>query len=577
MNRTIKLTLTMVAAFPISAACRGIDLMRLYVGGGRPSVKGRGPVAAIALLLVASLMLTACADRVSQEGSDKIAQPTVLEGDAAASQTPQAALDQDYATLQAQFAALESDYTTLQAQQAALEKDYATSQARQPALEQERATLEARQAALERSYATLQAQQGVLEEDYAGATRARDVEAKIRDLRNTADIKFALASGAVQRFRQADWDPSFGPGLAATAMDRLDDFVEDAQEVTRRTRALGDEVPAEVRTVYDKSARLYEAKIQEALYLKQLVEGISAQHATESEIADAYYSCLVVTDELRSDWVSQLDQVVAHHQAGIASLSKAEEITPEVSLKFSEAVAELEGLIGQASSLKEDPVPLADAAADDDDHGDSISEATLAELPCSIAGAIDFVGDADYFAFQAEAGTAYVIETTGDFFVNLQSTQGGHVASGHGSFAYTATRPETLYVLVQNRSNRTGTYTLSISAPSDDHGNSVSIPSDDHGNSISKATAVQVPSTTDGVIEYVGDLDYFSFQAEAGTAYLVGAAGDFYVSLYNSEGRQLNSGQGSLAHAAVASETLYVLVQDRFRGTGSYAMVIVGP
>ncbi|MDP6494372.1 MAG: hypothetical protein QGI09_02865, partial [Dehalococcoidia bacterium] len=53
----------------------------------------------------------------------------------------------------------------------------------------------------------------------------------------------------------------------------------------------------------------------------------------------------------------------------------------------------------------------------------------------------------------------------------------------------------------------------------------ISVPSDDHGNAISGATAVELPSSTEGVIEYVGDRDYLSFQAQAGTTYVIGTAG----------------------------------------------------
>ena len=61
-------------------------------------------------------------------------------------------------------------------------------------------------------------------------------------------------------------------------------------------------MPADTRSVYEKSAELYEAKIQEARSLKELVEGISSQRAIASEALDAYFSCVVVTDELVSEW-----------------------------------------------------------------------------------------------------------------------------------------------------------------------------------------------------------------------------------------------------------------------------------
>ena len=316
-------------------------------------------------------------------------------------------------------------------------------------------------------------------------------------------------------------------------MGRLTEFIEDAQELTAKILVLSKQVPADTRSVYEKSAELYEARIQEARSLKELVEGISSQRAIASEALDAYFSCVVVTDELVSEWTSQLDEAIAHHQAGIAILSEAEESTPELSSKFSEAIAELEILIGRATSLKDDPTPPSSLTTDADDHGDSISEATQADVPCAIAGVIGNTGDLDYFAFQAEAGTPYAIETTGGtsggFYVNLYNSQSQHLNSGQGSIGHTATSSGPLYVLVQMYGGETGPYTLSIS-----------VPEDDYGNALSSATAIQVPSSTEGSIEYQGDRDYFSFPAEAGTTYAItgtpGTLGFSYFYLYNSSG-----------------------------------------
>ncbi|MBI4307635.1 MAG: PPC domain-containing protein [Chloroflexi bacterium] len=427
----------------------------------------------------------------------------------------------------------------------------------------------------------LEAQQTALQKDYATLTGIRDSEVGMSDLRNAADVKFVLASAAVGLSRQADWDPSRGPGLAETATARLDDFIKDAQELTTRTHALSDQVPAEARSVYEKSARLYEANIKEAQYLKELVQGISLQHATESAISDAYFTCVAVTDALKSGWISKLDAAVAHYQAGIAVLNEAEKNAPELSSKFGVAVAELERLIKQVSALKKDPVPPPDPGADDD-HGQTATTATPAELPCSIVGTIGYVGDLDYFSFQAQAGTTYVVQvaggTQGEFVASLSNSQGQQLAYpysyGQLGITYTATTSAALYVAVQNNRSGTGSYMLSIS-----------VPTDDHGNSTSRATAAQVPSSTAGSIDYGGDLDYFSFQAQADTTYVIGLAGgtqgEFVASLSNSQGQQLtypySYGQLGITYTATTSAALYVAVQNNRSGTGSYTLSISVP
>ena len=220
-----------------------------------------------------------------------------------------------------------------------------------------------------------------------------------------------------------------------------------------------------------------------------------------------------------------------------------------------------------------------------DDHANSVAKATAVQVPFNGDGTIDYVADLDYFSFEVEAGAAYVFTIPPDFTVSLQSSQNRGLSSGQGEFAYTALASEVIYALVQNRSRRTGPYTLSIS-----------VPSDDHGNSVSKATAVRLPSIGGGVIGYVGDMDYFSFAARAGSTYAISVPAEFGIDLYDSQGRRLISGRvaaaravpagstvpssppmTSIAYTASASDDLYVAVQNRSRRTGAYELSITSP
>ena len=173
------------------------------------------------------------------------------------------------------------------------QEEFDNVKAEQTALEEERTTLRAQQVALEGNKAALQADLTALEGDYSALIGTRDLDAGIRDLRDAIDIKFALASTAVQRLRQSDWSASLGPSLRETAERRLDEFIEDAQDFTTRTSTLSDQLPTESRLVYEKSTRLYEAKIKEALYLKELVDGISLHNATDSEILECRPSAIM--------------------------------------------------------------------------------------------------------------------------------------------------------------------------------------------------------------------------------------------------------------------------------------------
>ena len=438
------------------------------------------------LALLASVAAMACAGGVPQEELDNAKEETTaLEGD-------NATLKGDNAALKEQTAALEGDNATLKQQAAALEGNNAT----------------------------LTAQTTALETDNAALAGIRDAQAELRDLRDAADIKFELAAAAVDRSRAADWDLAVGPGLVETALGRLGEFIEDAQGLTVQTQALAEQVSVEDRSVYEKSARLYEAKITEASYLKELLSGLSFQRTTQSEIEGAHFTCLMPTDQMRTEWDSKLEEAIAHHQAGIGIASQAEEAAPELSFKFGEAITDLETLIAQAAAQQGDSAAPSNPTSGDD-HGDSIAEATEAVLPCSLIADIGNANDRDYFSFTAAAGTTYVVRmglgtlTYGTVYLldssGRQLTAAEVYEGRENPLAYTATTAGTLYVSTQDRNNTTGSYTLSIA-----------VPSDDHGNAMTAATAVEVSSSNNGLIEYQGDQDYFSFEAQAGATYVVG-------------------------------------------------------
>ena len=225
-----------------------------------------------------------------------------------------------------------------------------------------------------------------------------------------------------------------------------------------------------------------------------------------------------------------------------------------------------------------------------DDHGGSITAATSVEASSSTSGNVDYQGDQDYFSFEAEADTRYLVRlamgTLSYTSFSLSNSSGQRLGSAESyqnretPIAYTPTVAETIYVAVQPRSNdnTTGSYTLSISTPSDDH-----------GDSSSKATAVELGSTSDSTIEYQGDQDYFSFEAEAGTTYLIeltmGTLNYANFSLSNSSGQRLASADSyqssntPIAYTPTSAGTLYVAVQPRSydNTTGSYTLSVSAP
>lgn len=161
-----------------------------------------------------------------------------------------------------------------------------------------------------------------------------------------------------------------------------------------------------------------------------------------------------------------------------------------------------------------------------DDHGNSVENATLAEIGQPLQGVIEHESDSDYFIFDAEAGKDYV----------------AHVSSGTLSTSMTALYDADglpwnsqsigrLYAVVQGADGDTGSYTLTIFE--DD---------DDHGDTLADATALTGESTP-GSLLHGDDVDFFVFTAQAGDVYEIdvslGTLSDSTAALYDASGEQL--------------------------------------
>ena len=119
-----------------------------------------------------------------------------------------------------------------------------------------------------------------------------------------------------------------------------------------------------------------------------------------------------------------------------------------------------------------------------------------------------------------------------------------------------------------------GTYTLTVS-----HSTIV----DDHGDDIDDATAIRVGADVRGALDYDGDIDYFSFQAEQGQSYRIDVAqGTLYdpkLDLFDSDGWLLGTNDdygdpyaSRLYWEAPSSGERYVAVEGY--GTGTYTLAV---
>lgn len=155
-----------------------------------------------------------------------------------------------------------------------------------------------------------------------------------------------------------------------------------------------------------------------------------------------------------------------------------------------------------------------------DDHGILAAGATVVATPSTTAGLISAPQDGDWFRFTAVAGQDYEFQTTLGTLANSvmrlidpDETTSILIDGGAGSsqFSWTAPAGGDYFIEVYGFNGALGTYSLTVTPFND---------GDDHGNSAPSATALTLPVSTAGVLEAPGDVDWFSFAADAGAHYL---------------------------------------------------------
>jgi hypothetical protein len=217
-----------------------------------------------------------------------------------------------------------------------------------------------------------------------------------------------------------------------------------------------------------------------------------------------------------------------------------------------------------------------------DDHGDTRGTATSISAPSSTNGAINSAGDLDYFRVQVGSATTLVIYTTGstDTYGRLLDSSGAELASNDDAtdLNFRIVRSlgaGTYFIEVRHYSpGGTGAYVLRVEAPA------ATSTSDDHGNSTSSATAVNTPSSTNGSINYPGDIDFFRVQVSGAGSLSIFTTGstDTYGRLLDSSGAELASNDDSndlnfRIIRTVSAGTYYVSVRHfSSEATGAYVL-----
>lgn len=189
-----------------------------------------------------------------------------------------------------------------------------------------------------------------------------------------------------------------------------------------------------------------------------------------------------------------------------------------------------------------------------DDYANSLTDAThpfgQVIVNGTSTGALEVTGDRDWFRIQLTAGSRYLINLTGttleDPYLRLHDSTGTTLAENddivlginrNSQLAFTATTTSSYYLEAGAFADSyTGTYSISVSATTDDYANSLADTTHPLGQ-------VAVNGAGTGTLEVNGDRDWFGVQLVAGVSYVINLVGntlqDPYLRLHNATGTTL--------------------------------------
>ena len=184
---------------------------------------------------------------------------------------------------------------------------------------------------------------------------------------------------------------------------------------------------------------------------------------------------------------------------------------------------------------------------------------------------VDYEGDFDFFRFRAEQDVVYLIdvqlEIVADWTVALYDSEGQQLDFGFSvPLFWEAPDSDDYYTEINVWTADPDTYTVTVSAADDDH-----------GNSLSNSSRIAIGESAQSSIDYETDLDYFVIEAEEGQSYRItvepGTLPDTSLTLYDVDGMIKDFGVSSLDWQASISGDYYIEAAA-FGDTGTYTLSV---
>lgn len=220
-----------------------------------------------------------------------------------------------------------------------------------------------------------------------------------------------------------------------------------------------------------------------------------------------------------------------------------------------------------------------------DDHGNDAQSATavIVDDP-AINGILEVNGESDWFSFSAATGFQYQISAIPVpnnspiqryANVSIYDSTGKFLQNGFNGIVWQSPSDGTFYAAVEYRScngnNAVSDYTFSVNLRAED----------DHGDSYDVATPITTNSTTNGIMDSIGDSDWFVFTPQVNQSYSILVDSNEFVDrsieLYDADGTtELSNNKSGISWSCKAPCTgdRYIRVYSASAQTGAYTITL---
>ena len=213
-------------------------------------------------------------------------------------------------------------------------------------------------------------------------------------------------------------------------------------------------------------------------------------------------------------------------------------------------------------------------ASVDDDYRNNVSTTGAVAVGSTTSGSWNVAGDHDWLKLSLEANTLYAIKLTGgssSTLLMMYDSSGNPIFTIDsmgmlGNSGFMPTAAGIYYVDAADYGGRTGAYSVSVTASTDDY-----------RSNITSSGTLAVGGSINGTWNVAGDHDWVKVNLTANTLYSMKATGGTYSVLYvvDANGKPVNGSDGAgqiLGYMPATSGNYFIDVSELSGATGGYSL-----